>query len=63
MPKPALLACAFALLLAASPALAHGEAQVPEGSSFTLFALGILGVLVGRRGARRPRDGGEQDTE
>jgi len=54
------LASAFALValaLVSSPALANGEgAQVPEASAMTLFALGVLGILVGRRGAMRSKD-------
>lgn len=30
--------------------------QVPEGSSFTLFALGLAGVMIGRRFSSRKRD-------
>jgi hypothetical protein len=45
------------LFLAASPVMAQGSAQVPEGSQLTLFALGLLGVIVGRRlSMRRHRD-------
>jgi len=49
---------AFTLILAfaASPAMAASGAQVPEGSAVTLFALGLLGVIIGRRGAMRPKD-------
>lgn len=45
------------LLLAAlaAPAAAAG-AQVPEGSNLLLFALGALGVLVGRRASMKRRD-------
>jgi hypothetical protein len=43
------------LLAAASPALAATTA-VPEPSSMALFGLGVLGVIVGRQGARRKRD-------
>lgn len=48
---------AFALLLlaVASPAAA-ATAAVPEPSTMALFGLGVLGVIVGRRGARRKRD-------
>jgi hypothetical protein len=42
-------ALAALLLLSAAPAAAASVAQVPEGSSVTLFALGVLGVIVGRR--------------
>ena len=45
------------LLLSAAPAFADEGAQVPEGSQLTLFALGLLGVIVGRRLAMRsPED-------
>ena len=43
------------LLGFASPALAAGAA-VPEPSSMALFGLGVVGVLIGRHGARRKRD-------
>ena len=44
-------------LLLASPALADGGAALPEGSNLTLFALGIAGVLIGRRASMgRKRD-------
>ena len=39
----------FALTLIPSVAMAGDGAQVPEGSHATLFALGILGVIIGRR--------------
>ena len=41
----------FALLALASaaPAWAGESTAVPEGSHLTLFALGVLGVVVGRR--------------
>jgi len=42
-------------LAVATPALAAGTA-IPEPSSLALFGLGVLGVLVGRHGARRRRD-------
>ena len=46
---------AFLLLSLTSPAFAAGTA-VPEPSSLALFGLGVLGVVVGRYGARRRRD-------
>jgi hypothetical protein len=50
------------LLLSAAPALADQGAQVPEGSQLTLFALGLLGVIVGRRASmRRPGKDPDQD--
>jgi hypothetical protein len=51
-----ILACLFA----ASPALAADSTQVPEGSALTLFALGLIGVIVGRRGSMRPKDRAEE---
>jgi hypothetical protein len=45
-----------AVLLVSSAALAGDGTQVPEGSQFTLFALGIACVMIGRRLAvRGPR--------
>ncbi|KPL68531.1 hypothetical protein SZ64_10695 [Erythrobacter sp. SG61-1L] len=43
-------------LCVAAPVLASDGAAVPEGSALTLFALGILGVIIGRKGAMRPKD-------
>lgn len=45
----------FLLLVSAAPAWAEGSAQVPEGSNLTLFGLGILGVVIGRRFSMRRR--------
>lgn len=42
---------ALASLAAATPAWAQSGTAVPEGSQLTLFALGVLGVIVGRRAA------------
>jgi hypothetical protein len=44
------------LALLASPALAADSVAVPEGSALTLLALGMLGVIIGRRGAMRPKE-------
>ncbi|MBO9499802.1 MAG: hypothetical protein J7496_15875 [Novosphingobium sp.] len=52
----------LACLLSASPALAGQETQVPEGSALTLFALGAIGVIVGRKGAMRPKDRPKDQT-
>jgi len=52
-----LLVLSFALVLFAAPAsAADGMAQVPEGSSLTLFALGLAGVMIGRRFSSRKRE-------
>ena len=45
------IAFAAVSLLAAVPAWAPDGTAVPEGSHVTLFALGLLGVIVGRRAA------------
>jgi len=56
-----LVVCLLALTTPAA-ALAAGGVPVPEGSQFTLFALGALGVLIGHRASmRRPKDDREQD--
>jgi hypothetical protein len=44
----------LSLLLTPAAALASGGIPVPEGSQFTLFALGLLGVIIGRRASMRP---------
>jgi len=44
---------ALFVLAASARAMAQQSAQVPEGSQLTLFALGLLGVIVGRRAAMR----------
>ena len=40
---------ALIALASAAPAWAHDSTAVPEGSHVTLFALGLIGVIVGRR--------------
>ena len=54
------LLLAMAALISAAPAWAQDSAAVPEGSHLTLFALGLLGVIVGRRASitaqRRQRE-------
>ncbi|MEO5706703.1 MAG: hypothetical protein ABIT10_12375 [Alteraurantiacibacter sp.] len=47
-----LIVLASALVIFAAPVAAADSAQVPEGSSVTLFALGIAGVMLGRRLSR-----------
>lgn len=46
---PTRLALAAAMLFTATPAFAQEAAQVSEASTLTLFALGVAGVLIGRR--------------
>lgn len=46
-----------AMLLATSPAWAGGSVPVPEPADFALFAAGVIGLMIGRRGSRgRRRD-------
>lgn len=55
-----LIAASLALL--PMPTLAaSASTQVPEGSQLTLFALGLLGVIVGRRFAMRRGDSNSED--
>ena len=42
-------AIAATIFIAATPAAAQDVAQVPEASNFALFAMGVAGVLIGRR--------------
>jgi hypothetical protein len=48
------LLLAVSLLATPTAAFAAGAAALPEGSQATLFALGLLGVIVGRRASMRP---------
>jgi hypothetical protein len=54
------IALALSALASSAPAWAHDGTAVPEGSHLTLFALGLLGVIVGRRASivaqRRKKD-------
>ena len=57
---------ALMALASAAPAWAQDSTAVPEGSHLTLFLLGLLGVIVGRRAsisagrrARAKDDGAE----
>ena len=47
------IALALAALASSAPAWAQDGTAVPEGSHLTLFALGLLGVLIGRRASMR----------
>ncbi len=45
------------MLLCASPAFAEAGASIPEPADLALFGLGVAGLILGRRAARRkPRD-------
>ena len=46
---------ALAALVSSTPAWAQDGTAVPEGSHLTLFALGLIGVIVGRRLSMRVR--------
>ncbi len=47
------LLIALSTLLSAAPAWAEDGTAVPEGSHLTLFALGLLGVIIGRRASMK----------
>jgi hypothetical protein len=49
---PAIVLCTLCSVHAA-PAFAEGGTRIPEPSSLALFALGVLGVIVGRQASRR----------
>ena len=62
---PRILVAVIALASAA-PAWAHDSTAVPEGSHVTLFALGLIGVIVGRRAsinAQRRARAKERDSD
>ena len=40
-------------ILVAKPAMAAGGISIPEPSDLSLFALGVVGLLVGRHAAKR----------
>ncbi|RPF72227.1 PEP-CTERM sorting domain-containing protein [Aurantiacibacter spongiae] len=56
---PSRLSLAVVLVAIPAPAAAQASASVPEGSSALLFAVGALGVLVGRRFSIRRSDRGD----
>ena len=63
---PARLLIALVALLSAAPAWAEDGTAVPEGSHLTLFALGLLGVIIGRRAsmnAQRRARNDERDAD
>ena len=41
-------------LCAASPAWASGGMAIPEPTDLTLLGLALAGLIIGRRGAKRP---------
>ncbi len=41
-------------LLSAAPAHAAGSIVLPEPGALTLLSIGVAGVLIGRRFARKP---------
>lgn len=56
--KPySILAIAVVCLSSASPALASNGVTIPEPTDIALFAMGVMGLVIGRYGAKkRPRD-------
>jgi hypothetical protein len=48
-------------LASAAPAWAEDSTAVPEGSHATLFALGLLGVIIGRRASMNAHKRGRGD--
>lgn len=60
------LLVAFVTMVSATPVWARDSATVPEGSHLTLFALGVLGVIIGRRAAisaQRRQRGKDSEAE
>lgn len=48
------LAFVLGVLCAAQPALANSGASIPDPSNLALFAIGVLGLIIGRQGSRTP---------
>lgn len=47
----------IALLALATPAFAQPSTSIPEPTDVALFALAVLGLIIGRQSSRRgPRD-------
>jgi hypothetical protein len=45
---------ALLALAADAPAMASNGISIPDPSAATLLALGVLGLIIGRQGGRRP---------
>lgn len=45
---------ALLALAADAPAIAGNRISVPDPSAATLLAIGVLGLIIGRQGGRRP---------
>lgn len=45
---------ALLALAADAPAIAGNGISVPDPSAATLLAIGVLGLIIGRQGGRRP---------
>ena len=56
MLKIAMILCAALLFSAAVPLQAAGGTEVPEPSDLALFALGLIGVIIGRQGIAPRKD-------
>lgn len=48
------LAIAIGLLAAATPGWAGGSTPIPEPTDVTLLAMGLAGLIIGRRAAKKP---------
>ena len=48
------LSNALSALVAASPAWAAGSTPIPEPTDLTLLAMGLAGLIIGRRAAKKP---------
>ena len=48
------LGIAVSALLVSTPAWAAGSTAIPEPTDLTLLAMGLAGLIIGRRGAKKP---------
>ena len=58
----AVLAAGLGTPVMANPAVHHTGTEIPEPSDFALFLMGVAGLVIGRRSARR-RHHGDNDTK
>lgn len=52
-----IFAGALSAAILAMPAFAQSVTSVPEPSNLALLALGVIGVVLGRQGSRKPPKG------
>ena len=62
-PLAAQMLAAFPAVLLAAPVTAHGGVAIPEPTDLALFSIGVIGLILGRRAARKRSDPAAPDDE